>query len=84
MLQRIETFLIHLNSPLCVISNKRYYQHMYLQVHDCVCQPTLAYSPMETKNCYHITLCSNIACQCICSNNEKLVTAMFYTIFVAL
>jgi hypothetical protein len=40
LLQRIETFLTHLNSPLCVIPNKRYYQHMYLQVHDCVCVST--------------------------------------------
>jgi hypothetical protein len=62
MLQRTETFLIHLNSPLCVIPNKDTTNRCACsQVHDSVCQPTLAYSPMESKHCHHLTLCSNIA-----------------------
>ena len=84
MLQRIGTFLTHLNS-LCVITNKDTTNRCVgSQVHDSVCQPTLAYSPMETKNCHHVTLCRNISSQCICTDNEKLVIAMFYNIFVAL
>jgi hypothetical protein len=81
MLQRIETFLTHLNSPLCVIPNKDTTNRCVCsQVCDSVCQPTVAYSPMETKNCHHLTLCSNTASQCIYTDNEKLV----YTTFVAL